>query len=368
MISGSAATTGSTNTRTTLSYVNNLVTGATSSGSFHIYIPNDYMDDSMMDTLIGYGYKVTKRNTLMGSNVDYLIDWAPNPTPPTPSPTPSVTRTPTPTMTPSHTPTMSVTPTRTVTPTVTPTATKTVTPTASISPTPSISRTITPTPTITPSTSSTHVAGVDFTIEWWIKTTSWTSPTGHPRPYSLGPFPAPNAVSIENSGDHIYWWTGGSPRVDYAGLGLQTNQWYHMAITRDNGLLAIYVDGQRKATATYNDAIPAGSNDLWIGAEPTPDSYVNGKMTNFRWNASVKYTGTSFTVPTTPLTADANTKLLVLATDSGNLTTDSSPLAKTITNYGTTWDSDSPFVSGGGSFALNGSSYMTVPSSTDWNL
>ena len=55
MISGSAATTGATQTRTTLSYVNNLVTGATSSGSYHIYVPNDYMDDDMMDDLIGYG-------------------------------------------------------------------------------------------------------------------------------------------------------------------------------------------------------------------------------------------------------------------------------------------------------------------------
>ena len=158
MISGSAATTGSTQTRTTLSYVNNLVTGATSSGSYHIYVPNDYMDDDMMDTLIGYGYKVTKRNSLMGSNMDYLINWAPNPTPPTPTPTMSPTRTPTPTVTPSHTPTNTVTPTRTKTPTPTPTVTISSTPTASISPTvtptssitPTVTPTVTKTPTSTP--------------------------------------------------------------------------------------------------------------------------------------------------------------------------------------------------------------------------
>lgn len=157
MISGSAATTGSTQTRTTLSYVNNLVTGATSSGSYHIYVPNDYMDDSMMDTLIGYGYRVTKRNTLMGTNMDYLINWEPNPTPPTPTPTMTPTRTVTPTVTPSHTPTMTQTPTHTATPTATPTvtatATPTVTPTKTVTPTASITPTVTPTKTVTPTSS-----------------------------------------------------------------------------------------------------------------------------------------------------------------------------------------------------------------------
>jgi outer membrane biosynthesis protein TonB len=106
------------------------------------------MDDDMMDTLIGYGYKVTKKNSLMGSNMEYLINWAPNPTPPTPTPTTSPTRTPTPTVTPSHTPTMSPTPTHTKTPTPTPTVTATATPTATMTPT--ATPTMTKTPTSTP--------------------------------------------------------------------------------------------------------------------------------------------------------------------------------------------------------------------------
>ena len=163
MISGSAATTGSTQTRTTLSYVNNLVTGATSSGSYHIFVPNDYMDDDMMDSLVGYGYRVTKRNTLMGTNTDYLINWEPNPTAPTPTPTMTPTRTVTPTVTPSVTPTMTQTPTHTVSPTATVTPTKTVTPTASITSTvtPTATPTITPTssgviPSVTPSVTPTR--------------------------------------------------------------------------------------------------------------------------------------------------------------------------------------------------------------------
>jgi hypothetical protein len=77
MISGSAATTGSTLTRTNLTYINNLVTGATAQGLYRIFVPNEYMDDSMVSDLRGYGYNVNTRNSFMGTNSDYLISWEP---------------------------------------------------------------------------------------------------------------------------------------------------------------------------------------------------------------------------------------------------------------------------------------------------
>lgn len=343
MISGSAALSASDTTTGSLSYINTLITEASSSGSYYVFVPNRYMNNNMASVLtVVYGYSVTAKSSDMGTNVEYLIKWG-EIIPPTPTPTPTQT----PSVTPTHT----------------------VTPTPSITPTNTASPTVTPTPS---ATTNTHVAGADFTIEWWMKVSDFTSPTYFQRPYSLGSFPAPNAVSVESAGDHIYWWTGaGSYKIDYAGAGLQTNTWYHIAITRNNGQLAIYINGQRKATATFNDAIPSSGNSLYVGAEPNgggAKNYLNGKMTNYRWNSSVKYTGTSFTVPTSPLTADSNTKFLMLATNNGNLTTDSSTSAKTITNHGATWSSDSPFVSGGGSVNFAGNSYFTVPSSSDWDL
>lgn len=300
MISGSAALTASNTTTGSLSYINQLITGATSQGLYQVNVKAEFLNQSMISDLINiYGYNVYERtNSFMGTNNEFVIDWIP----------PAVER----------------------------------------------------------------VAGVDFTIEWFMKVTSWSSPTSHPRPFSLGSYPAPNAVSIEGGGSHFYWWTNGSYPVDKGSLTLATNTWHHMAVTRDNGALSIYINGTREATGTFNDAIPSSGNTLYIGAEPSGgggDSIVNGKMTNFRWNSSVKYTGSSFVVPTSPLTADSNTKLLLLATDSGHVATDSSTYTRTVTNVNTAaWSSDSPFVSGGGSIDFAGTKYFTIPASTDWDL
>lgn len=138
MISGSFATTGSTQTRTSLSYINELVTGATAHGRYYIVVPNQYMDDSMANVLRStYGYKVQAKNSSMGTSDDYTISWGlpiptatptstayPTSTPTnTPNPTPNPTETNNPTATPSSTPAPTASPTPSGTPSPSPTAT-----------------------------------------------------------------------------------------------------------------------------------------------------------------------------------------------------------------------------------------------------
>jgi hypothetical protein len=76
MISGSAAVTASNTTRNTLSYVNNVITGATSEGKYTVFIDEKNMDDSMKDVLTNtYGYNITKRSDSMGTFSTYMINW-----------------------------------------------------------------------------------------------------------------------------------------------------------------------------------------------------------------------------------------------------------------------------------------------------
>lgn len=150
MISGSFATTGSTQTRTTLSYINDLVTGATAQGLYRIVVPNQYMDDNMANVLRRtYGYQVQSRTSLMGTFDDYIISWAPPM--PTATPAPTAYPTATPTQTPNPTPNPTETNYPTPNPTSTPNPSATPNPTASPAPTANPTATpVGPTPTPTP--------------------------------------------------------------------------------------------------------------------------------------------------------------------------------------------------------------------------
>jgi hypothetical protein len=103
MISGSVAKTNSDTTTGSLSYINNLVTGATSSGSYNISVSNRFMNDTMATLLRSYGYNVTTNNDYMGTNNDYVITWG-TINVPTATPTATATSTPVPTATPTPTP------------------------------------------------------------------------------------------------------------------------------------------------------------------------------------------------------------------------------------------------------------------------
>lgn len=139
MQSGSVAKTASDTVTGSLSYISQLISGATSSGSYSIFVPYTYMNSAMATQLTSvYGYSVSKRFSDMGTNREYLISWGTNEDP-TPTPTPSPTATPTPTATPLP---------ATSTPTPLP-ATSTPTPVpATSTPAPA---TATPAPTSTPS-------------------------------------------------------------------------------------------------------------------------------------------------------------------------------------------------------------------------
>jgi hypothetical protein len=216
-------------------------------------------------------------------------------------------------------------------------------------------------------TTTTHVPGADFTIEWWIQAANWNSPA---RPYSLGSENPPHAVLIDRVGDRLTWFANGSAALTVSDLELAASTWYHMAITRDNGSVSFYLDGQRLATGTFGETILYDEYDLYIGSDSGAYDFVNGWMTNFRWTTGQSvYSRTSFTVPTSPLADLVDTKLLILATSSEGLLTDSSGYNRSITNTNAaSWSDKSPFASGGGSFALGGTSSLIVGGSLDWIL
>jgi len=179
----------------------------------------------------------------------------------------------------------------------------------------------------------------DFTVEWFI---NQSDANNWPRVFAFGPHPTYFGVSIE--GGTFYFWSGGNVA---ASMGTTYNTWNHMAVTRESGMIRLFVNGQMGAEVSYMDNYGLSGIPLTIGVDPgnIESTIITCDLTNFRYVVGTALYTAPFTPPTAPLTAVAGTKLLLLATDSAGLLTDSSVYAHTVNvMQGTpTWSSNNPF-------------------------
>ena len=188
----------------------------------------------------------------------------------------------------------------------------------------------------------------DFTVEWWqymTETPGDSSPSRWPRVWWVdGNF----GVSIENSPDPIfYFWMGGARAIatltDFSNN--YKNRWVHFATTRTSSTLRVFANGTLIGSEVNATNVTNSSTNLGIGSYP-PDTaccQFPGRITNFHFVKGTSLYSANFTVSSVPITAVANTKLLLLNSNSGGLLTDSSPIARTVTNVGSiTYSSLSP--------------------------
>ena len=189
----------------------------------------------------------------------------------------------------------------------------------------------------------------DFTVEWWqymTETPGESSASTWPRVWWVD---NNFGVSIEGTPDPIfYFWLGGARNV--ATLtnfsNNYKNKWVHFATTRTSSILRVFANGtQIGSNLTVATNVTNSSTDLGIGSFPpnTACCQFPGRITNFHFvNGTSLYTS-NFTVSSVPTTAVANTKLLLLNSNSGGLLTDSSPIGRAVTNVGSvTFSSLSP--------------------------
>ena len=188
----------------------------------------------------------------------------------------------------------------------------------------------------------------DFTIEFFIK--KGVGGAGAPRVFSLGfDTGATIGVSIE-SGTCYVWPYGGDLNGSMpAGYEAGTD-WAHIAICRSGTTTKLFIDGVLKDTKlndnrNITDALNPGF-DLNVGVDDPLSNEANwwaGTLTNFRWDNSAIYTGSSLVVPTSPLSKTATTKLLMLGGGSTNPVYDAAQL-NSLVNNGAGWTAETPFV------------------------
>jgi hypothetical protein len=185
----------------------------------------------------------------------------------------------------------------------------------------------------------------DFTVEWFQY--QLTGSGANQRIFSIGSYPTTSiAISQEGSDTSktFYAWLSGANAIA-SGLNL-TNAWIHFAITRSGTSLRVFQNGTQIGTTLSNSTnFNNNTQAFQIGNESTQSATAafNGYITNFHWVKGTALYTANFSRPTAPITAVANTKLLLNASTSGTAFTDSSGRGKTSTPTGVAWNALTPF-------------------------
>ena len=109
---------------------------------------------------------------------------------------------------------------------------------------------------------------------------------------------------------------GGSGGTHNSASGVvQLNQWNHVAYSVSGGTGYHFVNGVRSGSSHSND-IPNIAENLLVGVQKVSSFDLYGYGTDYRLVVGTAlYTGSTYTIPTAPLTAITNTKLLLSMAD-----------------------------------------------------
>jgi hypothetical protein len=171
----------------------------------------------------------------------------------------------------------------------------------------------------TPVTTNVDLGASNFTIEGWVYVSATankcvltiSNAAAYPAlMVQIGPTSAIFGSSTANSSWDVFY-------QSLTGLTNISNTWAHFAVSRSGNNFGFFINGVRVATATSAASIESGSNAAYIGVARDNNGfsdYFSGYISNVRLvKGSVVYdpTLTTLTVPTSPLTAIANTQLLL---------------------------------------------------------
>ena len=221
----------------------------------------------------------------------------------------------------------------------------------------------------------------DFTMEAWAYITS-ASAFGGIISLSEGTFGSGGRIAILNTGflEFAILGSGGSGGGSYSGTAVPLNQWFHVALVRSGSSTnncSAYLNGSRVGQFTSTSQVNTASNVCVIGryyASGTNQYWATGYIASARYVVGTAlYSGTTYTVPTTPLTAVSGTQLL---TCQSNRFVDNSTNAFAITRNGDVRVTPfSPFTptaaysagTNGGSGYFDGSGdYLSAPASSQF--
>jgi len=209
-----------------------------------------------------------------------------------------------------------------------------------------------------------NIINQNFTLEYWLYYTQ-TSGYGsvsigandNSASYTSLTYLASNGQVFSDDGQN----SGSGPDV---GAGaISPNSWNHLALVRVSNDMFIYINGVKKVTKAITASLFQGqSGEFGIGYIANP---LKGYICDARVVTSAVYTGDTYTVPTAPLTAITNTKLLLNMADGQAI---DSAAQNNLTLYGTAKTSTAQKLFGTASLLLDGNSDLATISSEAGNF
>jgi hypothetical protein len=208
----------------------------------------------------------------------------------------------------------------------------------------------------------------NFTIEAWVCFTSL--PNSLNAIYSNGLNDSTGAIAAVvyvNSAGNLGFYN--YPVATTTSSTVPLGRWTHVAIVRNSGTIALYINGVSGATVANSSNISDAAVQVMRGFGGVTDS-PTGYMSNLRVVVGTAVYTANFTPPTAPLTAIANTALL---TCQSNRFRDASSNNFTVTRNGDVsvqrfspfaYDEPYAFTEGGSAYFDGLGDYLSVASST----
>lgn len=215
-------------------------------------------------------------------------------------------------------------------------------------------------------------ATANFTVEFWFNVNTTISQILcclNSSSYGIAPIclwlsnTTVNRLTILMSSNGTSW----NIAVDTVPLDIASGTWNHCAVVRTGTSIKLYINGVAYWSITTSASLYNGTKSSVGGRDKTGlERYTNGYITNYRVVIGSALYTTNFNPPVAPLSAIANTALLLLGTNSS--ITDSS--CNTCIIPIDTVSVDTSIVRyGNQSYKFNGTTdYLVIPTSQDIQL
>ena len=159
----------------------------------------------------------------------------------------------------------------------------------------------------------------NFTVECWVylnqvdKTQVFIGKWGGNSKYGW-------VLYVRNNGEFAFFSgnNGSTGTQLLSNVTATAGQWYHIAACRTSSTVSYFVNGVRTATGSDSNNMSASSSLTYIATDGSAISSnsVNGFLCDARViKGTAAYDGATYTIPTAPLTAVTNTKLLLNMAD-----------------------------------------------------